>query len=165
MGSKGRGKSGRRPGARRRARELALSALYRADLLGLDEATAIASLPGMLAIGLEDWTLEDREAPGLREEAAAYAGQLIAGVYAEQAQLDEAIGELATDWRVARLAATDRAILRIAMWELAQGLVPPAVVVSEAVELAAEYGTAESPRFVNGILAARLAPQPGGDEA
>ncbi len=165
MGSKSRRTSHRRPGARRRARELALAALYRADLLGLDEAAAIASLPAALALSIEDWAPADRGEPDLREEAAAYASQLVAGVCRDRAAIDQAIDELATEWRTERLAMTDRSILRIAMWELAEEAAPVAAVINEAVELAKQYGGAESAGFVNGILAARLASHQTSDEA
>lgn len=55
-------------------------------------------------------------------------------------------------WPVRRQPATDRAILRLAVWELGSGRVPPKVVIDEAVELAKQYGTSDSPAFVNGVL-------------
>ncbi len=142
------------PGARRRARELALAGLYKAHLLGLSVADAIEVLPDCLALSLEDWPAEDRESPELREEALAYATRIVAGVFGSQDAIDQAIAALSTDWPLDRLAAVDRAILRIAMWELNEATAAPAVVINEAVELAREYGTAESPKFVNGVLGA-----------
>ena len=65
--------------------------------------------------------------------------------------IDATIAELATDWRLDRLSITDRNILRLALWELGSGE-PPAVVVNEAVEIAGQYGGAESAKFVNGVL-------------
>ncbi len=165
MGPKARRTSPRGPGARRRARELALAALYRADLMAFDEAAAIASLPELLALSLEDWTPRDREAHDLREEAVTYASQIVAGVCRNRAAIDGVIDELAADWRVERLAVTDRVILRVAMWELDQEAAPPATVINEAVELAKQYGAAESARFVNGILAAHLRSGQAADEA
>jgi N utilization substance protein B len=156
MGPKARRESERGPGARRRARELAVAALYRADLMGLDEAAAIASMPDLLTLSLEDWAPADREARDFRDEAVAYASRVVAGVCRQQAALDQAIDGLAEDWHVDRLAITDRVILRIAMWELEHDTAPGAAVIDEAVELAKQYGAAESARFVNGILAAHL---------
>jgi N utilization substance protein B len=165
MAPRDRRKSRRRPGARRRARELALGAVYRADLLELDEAAAIASLPDLLVLSLEDWTPEDRESQDLRDEAVAYASRIVAGVCRDQAEIDRVIDDLAADWRVDRLATTDRSILRIAMWELKEEAAPPAAVINEAVELAKQYGGVESARFINGILAGRLASHQTADEA
>jgi N utilization substance protein B len=133
--------------------------------MALDEATAIASLPGLLALSLEEWDPKDQRSGDLRQEAAEYAAQVVAGVCRERARIDEVIDELATDWRVERLATTDRVLLRMAIWELEQAAVPAAAVVNEAVELAKQYGAAESARFINGILAARLAGQQAPGEA
>lgn len=164
MGPRARRTSARRPGARRRARELALGALYRADLMGLDEATAIAAIPDLLTFSLENWARKDRDARDLREEAVAYASQLVAGVCRDREAIDAAIDGLAEDWRVERMAITDRVILRIALWELERGTAPPATVINEAVELAKQYGAAESARFVNGILAGHLRSGRAADE-
>jgi len=142
------------PGARRRARELALAGLYRADLLGLSAAEALEVLPEALALNLEEWPPEDRESAELREEALAYAARIVAGVSGSRDDIDQAIGTLSTDWPLDRLAAVDRAILRMALWELNEAVAAPAVVINEAVELAREYGGAESAKFVNGVLGA-----------
>jgi len=142
------------PGARRRARELALAVLYRADLLGLGEAEALASLPETFDLHVENWPPEDRVSRELWEEAAGYAARLVGGALREREAVDAAIGAVSEDWPIERLAATDRALLRLAVWELGQAESPPAVVVNEAVELAREYGEAESPKFVNGVLGA-----------
>ncbi|MCG3137360.1 MAG: hypothetical protein HJJLKODD_01204 [Phycisphaerae bacterium] len=71
-------------------------------------------------------------------------------------QVDEAISTVAQHWEVSRLAGVDRAILRLAVGELLAAQTPPAVVINEAIELAKEFGTAESPQFVNGVLDAVL---------
>ncbi len=149
-------KADRRParGARRRARELALAALYRADLVGLSAADTIEVLPETLTLHLEDWPEADRRAVELCEEALAYATQLVAGVFRERERIDEALNALATDWPLERMAAVDRSVLRIALWELVTEAAAPAVTINEAVELAREYGSAESAKFVNGILGA-----------
>ncbi len=149
-----RRKTGPPPGARRHARELALAALYRADLVGLSAAGTIEILAETLTLSLEDWPVKDRESVELREEALAYATQLVAGVFRERERIDEAIAALSTDWSLERLAAMDRSILRIGLWELLEATAAPAVVINEAVELARQYGSAESAKFVNGILGA-----------
>lgn len=85
------------------------------------------------------------------------AADIVAGVWAERADLDLAIGGVATGWRVERMPPIDRNVLRIALWELRhRPATPVAVVISEAVRLAKAYSTARSGGFVNGVLA-RLA--------
>jgi N utilization substance protein B len=89
------------------------------------------------------------ETQGLDEVAASLA----AGAWADRAALDAAIGAAASDWRVERFAAVDRAVLRLALWELRHRPdLPAAVVVSEAVRLAKAYSTERSGAFVNGVL-------------
>jgi len=82
------------------------------------------------------------------------AGAALAqGVWAEREELDAAIGAAARDWRVERLAAVDRALLRLALWELRhRPELAAAVVISEAVRLARAYSTERSGAFVNGVL-------------
>jgi N utilization substance protein B len=167
MGDTERTEPKRRPGARRRARELALAALYRADLLGLGESAALASLPETLSLNQESWPERGRVAQRLRAEALEYAHQLLTGVWLDREALDAAIEESATGWSLDRMPITDRNILRIALSELRRGE-PVAVVVNEAVELASQYGGPESSRFVNGVLggyAARRAAEGEGGEA
>ena len=84
----------------------------------------------------------------------ALATELIEGVATHGAAIDELLEEVAVDWSVARMAPVDRAILRLAVYELAhRPRTPTAVVLNEAVELANLYSTASSGRFVNGVLA------------
>ena len=68
-------------------------------------------------------------------------------------EIDAALEAQATDWRVERMPAVDRAILRLGVYELRYTDTPTAVVLSEAVELANRYSTAKSGRFINGVLA------------
>jgi N utilization substance protein B len=82
------------------------------------------------------------------------AAELVEGVWAEKPDLDRALGEAATGWRVERMPPVDRNILRIALWELRhRERTPVPVVISEAVRLAKTYSTARSGGFVNGVLA------------
>lgn len=121
-------------GPRRQARERALSLLY--------EAEAKGSSP---AVVLEEQPLE----------AEPFVAQLVRGVADRQAELDELIGDHAVGWPLERLAAIDRNVLRLAVYELlALPDVPTAVVLDEAVELAKRYSTDDSGRFVNGVLSA-----------
>ena len=88
-------------------------------------------------------------------------GRLVEGVRAEQAALDTELDARSQNWRVSRMAATDRAILRMAAFELLHTDVPGPVAVDEAIELARRYGTEASPRFVAGILGRLLAERDG----
>jgi len=82
-----------------------------------------------------------------------YAVSAVEGVDGARPQIDALIDEHTEGWSVERLPNVDRAILRLAIWELlAQPDVPSAVVIDEAVELAKEYSTERSSSFVNGVL-------------
>jgi len=146
----------RKSGARRRARELALAALYRADLLDLGASAAISPIQDILALAVEDWPEKDRHVNHIREEALEYAVRIINGVCTDRAGIDEIINGIATDWPVNRQSVTDRTIIRIALWELSLNEHAPAVIVNEAVEVAGDFGGPESSKFVNGILGAKL---------
>ena len=78
------------------------------------------------------------------------------GTWGERARIDVLLAGLTPEWSVDRLASTDRAILRMAIYELQHLGTPPRVVVNEAVELAKAYGTEASSKFVNGVLGAVL---------
>ena len=83
-----------------------------------------------------------------------YASTLVEGVVAHQVQIDEALTTYAHGWTLDRMPAVDRGILRIATWELVHNDdVPDDVVINEAVTLASELSTDDSPAFVNGLLA------------
>jgi len=164
MGDTDRTEPQRRPGARRRAREVALAALYRADLLDLGYAAALASLPDMLALNEESLPDTERRARGIRAEALQYAHDLVTGVSLEGERIDATITELSTDWSLERLSITDRNILRLALWELSNGE-PPGVAINEAVEIAQQYGGAESSKFVNGVLGAWVRREESGPTA
>lgn len=82
-----------------------------------------------------------------------FAVALVTGVGAVRAELDRLIAAYARDWSLARMPIVDRNLLRLGLWELTASDVPVAVVIDEAVELANELSTAESGRFVNGVLA------------
>jgi N utilization substance protein B len=89
------------------------------------------------------------DATALSEAAA----DLALGVWEERGDLDRAIGEASTGWRVERMPPVDRTILRVALWELRhRPTTPVAVVIAEAVRLAKAYSTERSGAFVNGVL-------------
>ena len=86
------------------------------------------------------------------DSTRAFANQLFEGTAKEVAALDELIIKHAENWRFERLAAIDRAVLRLAIYELRVADAPYRVVLNEAVELAKTFGTEESGSFVNGVL-------------
>jgi N utilization substance protein B len=85
----------------------------------------------------------------------SYARELVSGVAADQENIDATISKFARDWSLDRMPAIDRNLLRIAVFEIGnQADIPSAVAISEAVALAKELSTAESPNFINGVLGA-----------
>jgi transcription antitermination protein NusB len=117
-------------------RRRALDVLYQADVMGVRPSAV-----------LDEW----RGATG--EELASFAGELVRGVEEYLENLDILIGETAHDWTVDRMAVVDRAILRLATFELLyRPDTPVAVAIDEAVEAANELSTEDSGRFVNGVL-------------
>ena len=87
------------------------------------------------------------------DETRAAAERLAGGAQAELARIDEAIAGAALNWRFDRIAAVDRNILRVGVYELmCEPATPAAVILDEAVEMAKRFGEADSPAFVNGVL-------------
>ncbi len=122
--------------ARRQARQQAVRWLYEQDVGGTELDALVA-----------------RAVQGLRPEDVRFAEELIRGVDAHREELDAWLGHLSHDWRVERMAAVDRAVLRLGLYELRYAReVPAPVVLSEAVELAGIFSTPEAKRFVNGVL-------------
>ncbi len=131
--------------ARRKARTVALQALYEID------CTTHAP----------DLVIEQRltEQP-LDDELAEFARRLVVGVIAQTATLDRLIQKHAPEWPLDQMALIDRNILRIAIWDFAaERQTPIKVAINEAVELAKLYGSDSAPRFVNGVLGALAAQQ------
>jgi N utilization substance protein B len=120
---------------RRDARRLAVSILYQADVSGRPPSEV----------------LEERRAVG--ERVPGFTEDVVAGVAAHRAELDRLLGDHAEGWTVSRMAAVDRALLRVACYEmLFRPDVPSAVAIDEAVEAAKELSTGDSGRFINGVL-------------
>ena len=88
------------------------------------------------------------------ESVNEYVEWIVAGTLAHRDEIDRQISELAKDWKLERMGGVDRAITRMAIFEIKYGeeKVPPRAAVNEAVELAKHFGSDESGRFVNGIL-------------
>jgi len=125
-------------GVRRRARSLALQALYEIDTTGHKAADVIQRL------------LSEE---GLPEESEAFIREIITGVLMNKEKLDKAIREHAPAWPIDQLPVVDRNILRLAIFEiLIDNKVPVKVAINEAVELAKIFGADRSSKFVNGVL-------------
>jgi transcription antitermination protein NusB len=90
-----------------------------------------------------------------QDEIVGYAKQIVEGITQSYAEIDDRIASFSHKWSIDRMPAVDRAILRVAVWEiLFNEEVPDPVAVAEAVNLAKEYSTDESGLFVNGLLSA-----------
>lgn len=82
----------------------------------------------------------------------AFAWELFNGVQDKRRSLDDFIRRTASNWRIERMAPTDRNVLRMGLYEMRYAGTPPAVVINECVDIAREFGTENSSAFVNGIL-------------
>jgi N utilization substance protein B len=132
---------------RRRARVLTLQTLYEVDMAN--------HVPGKVL----QRHFQDNALP---EEGQRFASHLVSGVVANQARLDELIGRFAPEWPLDQMAAIDRNILRMAIFEfMLDGQTPVKVAINEAVDLAKMFGSDSSARFVNGVLGS-LAASMGG---
>jgi len=122
---------------RSRAREVALQVLYEEDVnprASIDEA--------------KEFVAARLRSPELEE----FCLGLIQGVRRNQAELDELLGKTADNWSLARMAGTDRNVLRLGAYEILFTETPGRAAINEAVELAKRFGSANSAPFVNGIL-------------
>ena len=125
-------------GTRRKARTIALQALYEVDSVAREAEVVVERL---LA-----------EA-GLSEDNDAFVRELVGGVVQNMDEIDRSIGRFAPAWPIEQIAMIDRNILRLAIFEiLFNNKVPVKVAISEAVELAKSFGSENSSKFVNGVL-------------
>ena len=125
-------------GKRTKARECAVQMLYQWDLT----REPMERVAGLF------WKIRSST-----DETRARAEQLAAGAQGSVEAIDRAIAAAATNWRLERIAAIDRNILRIGAYELMhEPGTPPSVIIDEAVEMAKRFGEADSPSFVNGVL-------------
>ncbi|MDQ1603507.1 MAG: transcription antitermination protein NusB [Actinomycetota bacterium] len=126
--------------ARSKARKRALDILFEADQRGTDVGATLAAR-------------EELADPPV----APYTAELVTGVLAQRERIDELLTTYSQGWSLDRMPAVDRAILRLSTYELLwRDDVPDAVAISEAVSLARELSTDDSPGFVNGLLARLL---------
>ena len=125
-------------GARRKARALALQALYEIDSAGHNSKEVVTHL------------LTDKR---LSQDNITFIRELMDGVTQNKGELDENIKRFAPAWPVEQISLVDRNILRLAIFELLfDNKAPVKVVINEAVELAKSFGSDNSARFVNGVL-------------
>jgi N utilization substance protein B len=121
-----------------RARARALQAIYAWDLRGEENLPRVAEqIFDDLAV-----TAEER----------VVAGALLRTLVEHQRELDAQLADVTTNWRLERLGAIERCVLRLAAAELHRGETPPRVVLRESIRLAERYGNRDSARFVNGVL-------------
>ena len=121
-----------------RARARALQALYAWDMRGGTELERVAT---------QVW-----DDLAISPEERRVAGPIVRYVANRQRDLDAELAEVTTNWRLERIGAVERCVLRMAAAELSIGETPPRVVIQEAVTLAERFGSAQSARFVNGVL-------------
>jgi N utilization substance protein B len=124
--------------ARTRARGVALQVLYEVDM---------ADHPPVQIL------TERLEEDPLPDELAEFVRQIVFGILPLRERMDKVIAHNAPEWPFDQIAAVDRNILRIAVWEFAiTGTTPVKVAINEAVELAKMFGSDSTPRFINGVL-------------
>lgn len=130
--------------SRRHAREAALLTLFQLEF-GADDSSAENA---------SDLAIDEIE--GIKEKDLPYAHALVQGTRAHLAEIDAEIARLAKEWKLHRMAAVDRNLIRMAYYEMRyqEEHIDPPVAINEAVELAKKYGSDDASRYVNGILAA-----------
>ncbi len=125
-------------GERRQGREFALQMLYQIDMGGGKEKETFSTF----------W-----EGKKAGPEARAFAQELVSGTLDHLESIDSVLRQGLEHWRLPRIAAVDRSVLRLAVYEfLNHPQTPPVVVIDEAIELAKRFGGDESGLFVNGVL-------------
>ena len=122
-----------------RGRSRALQALYAWDVRG-----ASGDLARVATLVWDDMSITADE--------RRVAGPLVRLVAQRQRELDEQLTDVTTNWRLERVGAIERCVLRLGAAELTVGETPPRVVIQEAVTLAERFGSAASAKFVNGVL-------------
>jgi transcription antitermination protein NusB len=129
--------------ARHRARQQALQLLFQWDLRRTPIEEIIRGYYDSLLISEESIA---------RPRPDEFAETLLRGVIEEQAEIDTRIARNAAHWRLERMPAVDRNILRIAVYEMLRTDTPPAVIIDEALELGRKFSGEESVHFINGVL-------------
>ena len=137
--------------SRTQAREVALQALFQFDFNPAEQET---DLDEAVTEAIDTAVTGDEESEVLYSKDRSYAEGLVMGTLENQQAIDEILEQHARDWSIDRLAAVDRNIARMAVFELKfqEEKVDTAVIINEAVNLAKKFGTDDSSRFINGIL-------------
>lgn len=130
--------------SRAASRQVALQVLYAEDLASLRQPDASGDPSAAFESVAANFDLP--------EGARAFAKQLVFGVMERRQELDALLTEHTRNWRVDRMAAVDRNVLRIAVYELLATDTPTSVVIDQAIELARRFGDDPSPAFVNGVV-------------
>ena len=127
--------------SRRKARETAVQALFYLDFNQTDPETALTAI------------IDERE-DKISDNAKEYARILVTGTWQQRSAIDGFLSQVSAEWKLDRMAAVDRNIARIAVFEIKFGTeqLPPNVVINEAIELAKTFSDEKSARFVNGVL-------------
>lgn len=130
--------------SRRKAREIALQALFQFDFTKNEDENLVDNLI--------------KEQKNLNEKSILFTKNIIKGTIANLEAIDETIKTVSNEWKIERMAAVDRNIVRIAVFELKFNTeeTAPNIIINEAVEIAKIFGSDESSRFVNGILGALI---------
>ena len=128
-------------GKRHRARERALQILYAQEYVGAIEGLALMEL----------W--EILEGPSVDRGVVTFAMELVKGVWTNRELVDKKIAEASLNWRIERMSAIDRNIIRIATYEMMfKDDIPVKVSIDEAIELSKTFGDKDSRSFINGVL-------------
>src|SRR2546423_940432 len=126
---------------KRKSRELAMQALFLWDTNGEQNLDLARQM-------IEEGTLDDAS----RRQAM----EMAKGTWGQRELIDQRVERLAPQWPPRRQPGVDRNLIRLAVWELTNADTPPKVVIDEAIELAKEFSTEQSPAFINGVLDAVL---------
>lgn len=128
--------------SRRRSRERALQMIFQWEQSQASVDQVIRSYWGSLAN-------EDGKPPAVHDPLA---DRLLCGVVERSAEIDGLIQQHSENWRLERIAAVDRNLLRMAIYEMIEGATAPAVVMDEAIEIGRKFSGDEAGRFLNGVL-------------
>lgn len=125
-------------GSRRKARELSIQILYQMEMRESEPRPVLGLF----------WKTEDAG-----EEVRQFTTELVEGVYRNRSEIDQLIEKHSLHWRLSRMAAVDRNILRLGAYELLYlHDIPTSVILNEAIEIGKKFGTEDSGAFINGIL-------------
>jgi len=130
--------------SRQRSRQVALQTLYARDFADPQQADGEAGIQELFERVAENFDLP----AGARD----FALKLVSGTSAELPAIDALLDANAINWKISRMAAVDRNVLRLGIYELTRTDTPVSVILDEAIQLARRFGGDSSPSFVNGVL-------------